>query len=42
LKRAIQDLVLDELSLQIIEGTIAEGDAVDVDAHKGKIVIRRS
>ncbi len=42
LKRAIQDLVLDELSLRIIEGTIAEGDAVDVDAHKGKIVIRRS
>lgn len=42
LKRAIQDVVLDELSLQIIEGTIAEGDAVNVDAQKGKIVIRRS
>jgi ATP-dependent Clp protease ATP-binding subunit ClpB len=42
LKRAIQDLVLDELSLQIIEGKIAEGDTVTIDAQKGKIVIRRS
>jgi len=39
LKRAIQDLVLDELSLRIIEGKIQEGADVVIDASKEKIVI---
>lgn len=41
LKRAIQDLVLDELSLQIIEGKISEGDHVVIDAKKDKIAIAK-
>lgn len=40
LKRAIQDLVLDELALRIVEGKIKEGDEVTVDASKDKIVIK--
>jgi ATP-dependent Clp protease ATP-binding subunit ClpB len=40
LKRTIQDLVLDELALRIVEGKIAEGDAVTVDAAKDEIVIK--
>ncbi|MBI4138863.1 ATP-dependent chaperone ClpB [Candidatus Uhrbacteria bacterium] len=39
LKRAIQDLVLDDLSLKIIEGKVAEGDSVSVDLKDGKIRI---
>jgi len=38
LKRAIQDLILDELALRIVEGKIAEGARVTVDAKKGEIV----
>lgn len=40
LKRAIQDLVLDELALRIVEGKIKEGDEVKIDATKEKIVIK--
>ncbi len=40
LKRAIQDLILDELALKIVEGKIKEGDSVKVDATKDKIVIK--
>ena len=40
LKRAIQDLVLDELALQIVEGKIVEGDSVAVDVQKGKITFK--
>ncbi len=40
LKRAIQDLVLDELALQIVEGKIIEGDSVAVDVQKGKITFK--
>ncbi|MDO8584484.1 MAG: ATP-dependent chaperone ClpB [bacterium] len=39
LKRAIQDLVLDELALRIVEGKIKEGDTVNVHATKEKIVM---
>jgi len=39
LKRAIQDLILDELSLKIIEGKLAEGDHVLIDVKSGKISI---
>jgi ATP-dependent Clp protease ATP-binding subunit ClpB len=38
LKRAIQDLVLDELSLQIIEKKIISGSSVRVDYKDGKVV----
>ncbi|MBU1907983.1 hypothetical protein KKF59_02515, partial [Patescibacteria group bacterium] len=37
LKRTIQDLILDDLSLQIIKGEIQEGDQVVIDAKNGKI-----
>ncbi|MCC6563305.1 ATP-dependent chaperone ClpB [Candidatus Uhrbacteria bacterium] len=40
LKRAIQDLILDELALEIVEGKIKEGDEVKVDASKDQIVIK--
>ncbi|MDD5725837.1 MAG: ATP-dependent chaperone ClpB, partial [Patescibacteria group bacterium] len=36
LKRAIQDLVLDELSLKVIEGEINEGDKIEVSAKGDK------
>jgi ATP-dependent Clp protease ATP-binding subunit ClpB len=40
LKRAIQNLVLDELALKIVEGKVKDGDRVKIDAEKGKIVIK--
>ncbi|MEO5927402.1 MAG: ATP-dependent chaperone ClpB [Patescibacteria group bacterium] len=40
LKRTIQDLILDDLSLKIIEGKINEGDSVTIDATKEKIIIK--
>jgi ATP-dependent Clp protease ATP-binding subunit ClpC len=39
LKRAIQNLVLDELALRIVEGKIKDGSKVKVDAKGGKIEI---
>lgn len=39
LKRAIQELVLDPLSLQIIAGKFSDGGSVTIDAQKGKVVI---
>ena len=41
LKRIIQQRILDELSLQIIEGSIAEGDTVTIDVTDGSIVMRK-
>lgn len=40
LKRAIQDLVLDELALKIVDGRVKEGDKVKVDASKDQIAIK--
>ncbi|KAA0206373.1 ATP-dependent chaperone ClpB [Candidatus Uhrbacteria bacterium] len=40
LKRAIQDLVLDELALKIVDGRVKEGDKVKVDASKDQVVIK--
>jgi ATP-dependent Clp protease ATP-binding subunit ClpB len=40
LKRAIQDLVLDELAMKIVSGDIHEGDAVTIDAQKDEVVIK--
>lgn len=42
LKRAIQNHILDDVSLRIIEGTIAEGDTVKIDAKKGAVLITKS
>jgi ATP-dependent Clp protease ATP-binding subunit ClpB len=39
LKRLIQHEILDELSLQLIESKIKEGDQVFIDYQRGKIVI---
>ena len=39
LKRAIQDLVLDELALKMIKHEIKEGESVKIDAKKEKIVM---
>lgn len=38
LKRAIQDLIVDELALQIIEGKIKDGDTVTAALQKDKII----
>ncbi len=40
LKRVIQKLVLDPLSLKIVSALIKEGDRIIVDAKEGKIVFR--
>lgn len=40
LKRAIQELVLDELAMKIIAGDIKEGDEAAIDATKGAITIK--
>lgn len=40
LKRLIQKVILDELSLQIIEGKIKDGDTVNVEYTKGKWLFR--
>ncbi len=41
LKRAIQELILDDLALKIVSGDIVEGDEVELDAKGGKIVIAK-
>jgi ATP-dependent Clp protease ATP-binding subunit ClpB len=40
LKRVIQKLILDPLSLKIVSGEIKEGDSVFVDFEEGKIVFK--
>ena len=40
LKRAIQDLILDELALKIIDGEVKDGSTVKVSAEKSKIVLK--
>jgi ATP-dependent Clp protease ATP-binding subunit ClpB len=41
LKRLIQNEILDELSLQIIEGKIVDGDTVTIDFSGGRIVFKK-
>ncbi|NMC44302.1 MAG: AAA domain-containing protein, partial [candidate division Zixibacteria bacterium] len=41
LKRLIQNEILDELSLQIIEGKIVEGETVTIDFSGGRIVFKK-
>ncbi len=40
LKRVIQSKILDELSLQIVEGKVKEGESVTVDVKDGGFVLR--
>ena len=40
LKRTIQELVLDDLALKIVDGTVQEGARVQIDVENGAIVIR--
>ena len=37
LKRVIQNLILDELALEIIEGKIKDGDKIMAEENKGEI-----
>lgn len=39
LRRVIQDKILDELSLQIVEGKVKSGDTVKVEIENGKTII---
>ncbi len=40
LKRVIQNEILDELALRIIEGKIKEGDKIEIDSRRNKIVFK--
>lgn len=42
LKRAIQKHLLDELSLQVLEGSFVSGDVIEADVGEGKVVFKRS
>ena len=40
LKRAIQDLIVDELALQVVEGKIKEGHTIKAKLEKSKIIFK--
>jgi ATP-dependent Clp protease ATP-binding subunit ClpB len=42
LKRTIQRLIQDPLALRLLQGEVAEGDTVTVDAVRDEIVFRRT
>ena len=42
LKRAIQHLLLDPLSLDVLDGKFADGDVITADVRNGQIVLQRS
>jgi len=42
LKRVIQKRIQDPLALALLDGKFHEGDAVDVDADKGELVLRKA
>jgi len=42
LKRAIQENILDDLSLKIIEGDVKEGDTITIDVKKNAISIEKA
>jgi ATP-dependent Clp protease ATP-binding subunit ClpB len=42
LKRALQRLVENPLALRLLEGELAEGDVVEVDAEGGELVFRKA
>lgn len=42
LKRAIQDLLVDELALQIIEGKIKDGDQIKAQMNKNQVVFEKT
>ena len=39
LKRVINELILDEISLQIVEHKIVKGDRIVIDFKQGKVLI---
>ena len=41
LKRAIQELILDELAMELLEHKINEGDRISVDVSKEKVVFKQ-
>jgi len=41
LKRAIQKLVEDSVSEEILKKTVSPGDTILVDGYEGKIVVRK-
>jgi len=41
LKRVLQKMILNDLAKKILEGSFQEGDTVDVDVEKGKIIFSR-
>jgi ATP-dependent Clp protease ATP-binding subunit ClpA len=41
LRRVIQEKILDELSLQIVEGRIKSGDAVKVNVERGNVTLAK-
>ncbi len=42
LKRAIQELVLDELAMQLLEHKVEEGNSITIDVVKEKIVFKKT
>src|SRR5213079_1643504 len=42
LKRAIQRMVENPLALRLLEGEVADGDTIRVDAHDGELVFERA
>lgn len=40
LKRTIQDLVLDDLAMKIVDGTLNEGDTITIDAKEDNIIFK--
>jgi ATP-dependent Clp protease ATP-binding subunit ClpB len=42
LKRAIQELVLDELAMQLLEHKVEEGQSITIDVQKDKIVFKQT
>ena len=41
LKRAIQSEILDELAMKIVSNDVSEGDEVEIDVVKGKVVMKK-
>lgn len=42
LKRTIQNLVLNDLAMKIVDGTLEEGDKITVDAKEGSIIFKKN
>ena len=42
LKRVIQKRILDALAVKILEGDLAEGDSILIDAHDGQVLFKKA